>query len=114
MTDALLNAYHAVEALSAQMLQAAERADWPAFDQVCTACTRQVQSLRLSSVNPAVAPPWGVAQAAQKQAILLRILRNDAQIRRLRAGAMPAPVGSMAPAAEFNAYSVQASGGLLH
>ena len=110
MTDALLNAYLAIEALSAQMLHAAERADWPAFTQVHRSCTRQIDSLRQRTQNPAdFSPPvlahLSTTQAAQKQAILLRILRNDAQIRRLRAGAV---------ADAAYPFAQQAPSGLLH
>ena len=114
MSDDLLSPYQAVEALSAQMLQAAERADWPAFNQVHNACTRQVQTLRENQADRVGAGTWSRLQAAQKHAILLRILRNDAQIRRLRAGVLPEPVVSPPAAPGFSAYRLQASRGLLH
>ena len=114
MTDALLNAYQAVEALSTQMLQAAEAADWPAFAEASQACTRRIDALRQRTANPATTSLWNAAQASQKHAIMLRILRHDAQIRRLRAGALPQPAPSPLADPGFSAYPLPANGGLLH
>jgi predicted RNA-binding Zn ribbon-like protein len=117
MNDALLNAYQAVEALSADMLAAAQRADWPAFEQASQACTRQVEALRERTSHHASGLPWNAVQSAQKQAILLKILRHDAQIRRLRTGAMPPPAVCKPahPAlGDCGDYPMRPDGGLLH
>lgn len=126
MTDALLNAYQAVEALSRQMRQAAERADWPAFAEASQACTRQIETLRERRANPAGPDALCPVQAAQKHALLLTILRHDAQIRRLRTGlspqlsqqlpqqASPPPAGAPTHGFSFGEYPLVANKGLLH
>ena len=103
-----MTAYQAVEALSAQMLQAAQRADWAAFERAHCACTGQIDALRQR------APAWSPAQASQKHAILLRILRNDAQIRRLRSGQLGQPADHESRAPVFSAFPQPDAGRLLH
>lgn len=114
MTDALLNAYQAVETLSAEMLQAAEAADWPAFAEASQACIRRIDALRERTANPANASLWSAAQAAKKHGIMLRILRYDAQIRRLRAGLVEQPAATPQADIGFSAFALPPTGGLLH
>jgi len=77
MEQTLLGCYRAIEDSSAKMLEAARQRDWDAVVQMESACTVQIEHLRLRGRVEELD-----AQArSEKTKIMLRILKNDAQIR---------------------------------
>jgi flagellar protein FliT len=77
--EGLLRYYEAIEQASADMLLAAQRGDWDRVVNLENACSSLISQLE----HAAVALPLPPSQARTKARIMLRILRNDAQIRSL-------------------------------
>lgn len=75
----LLDYYRAIEAASRDMLQAAQAEDWDAVVRLEGACAVLIEQLR-AEANRQVLP---ADQRAEKQRIMLSILRHDAEIRQL-------------------------------
>ena len=71
----------AIEESSRQMLAAAQAAQWAQFWQLALQCKQQVLAERDAAQHNACVLPPGFGN--EKQAILLRILQNDALIRAL-------------------------------
>lgn len=79
MEQTLLGCYQAIEASSAKMLEAARQHDWDTMTELETVCAMQIEHLRLRGRVEELAPQT----RAEKTKIMLRILKNDAQIRHL-------------------------------
>lgn len=79
MLPSLIDYYHAIEASSARMLEAARCSDWDGVLRLESACALLIAQLRLRAQQQALAP----GQRREKSRIMLRILRNDAELRRL-------------------------------
>ncbi|MEO8248985.1 MAG: flagellar protein FliT [Burkholderiales bacterium] len=77
MNETLLDRYRGIEAMSEQMLAAAQLQDWDEFKNCQTACEALVEQLS----SQAQAEPLPESDHAEKAAIMQRILRNDAAIR---------------------------------
>lgn len=75
----LLDYYRAIEASSARMLEAAKAADWDAMVGCEEACAVLIEQLR----DGARRETLDAAMRAEKTRIMLRILRNDAEVRSL-------------------------------
>jgi flagellar protein FliT len=79
MDRTLLGCYQAIEESSAKMLEAARQHDWDSMVELEGSCAVQIEHLRLRGRVEELD-----AQArAEKTRIMLRILKNDAQIRNL-------------------------------
>jgi flagellar protein FliT len=74
---ALLDYYKAIENKSSDMLQAALSSNWDAVVNCEKACAVLIGELRVK----AEASPLSPIERKEKTRIMLRILRNDAQIR---------------------------------
>lgn len=74
---ALLDYYKAIEHKSADMLQAAISSDWDAVVDCEKACSVLIGELR----QKAQGTELSALERKEKTRIMLRILRNDAQIR---------------------------------
>jgi flagellar protein FliT len=77
MEQTLLGCYQAIEASSVKMLDAARQHDWDTMTELESACAAQIEHLRLRGRVEELSPQT----RAEKSKIMLRILRNDAQIR---------------------------------
>ena len=77
MLNSLIDYYRAIEKCSVQMLDAARAHDWDGVAQHESACALLISQLRESSK----AQTLSTAQRKEKASIMLRILRNDAQLR---------------------------------
>lgn len=75
----LLDYYKAIEGASRQMLEAAQAEDWNEVVRLEGACAVLIEQLRAQSQSHSLAP----AERAEKQRIMLSILRHDAEIRNL-------------------------------
>jgi len=75
----LIDRYKAIERSSQQMLQAAQVRDWEGMARWEGVCSAQIAQLQQQAQNESLAPE----QRQEKTGILLRILRNDAQVRSL-------------------------------
>lgn len=75
----LIDYYRAIENSSARMLEAARARDWDQVVHCEGVCAILIEQLR----RQARVEQLPVAQRAEKAQIMLRILRNDAQIRQL-------------------------------
>lgn len=73
----LLDFYKAIEAKSADMLEAALSSDWDAVVDCEKACSVLIGELRVQAEASALSEE----QRKEKTRIMQRILRNDAQIR---------------------------------
>ena len=73
----LLDYYKAIEAKSADMLQAAQSHDWDAVVGCEKACGLLINELRVQADQSELS----AAERKEKMRIMQRILRNDAQIR---------------------------------
>lgn len=71
----------ALEGLSARMRLAAEAGDWPAVDAMQGTCTALIDRVRRAADHDTLS----AAQQADKQRIMLALLRDDARIRELAA-----------------------------
>jgi flagellar protein FliT len=75
----LIDCYKNIEQSSQRMLHAAQMHDWDAVARWEGVCAGQIAHLQ----SRAAAEPLAAAQRREKTGILLRILRNDAQVRSL-------------------------------
>lgn len=73
----LLDYYKAIEAKSADMLQAARQHDWDAVVDCEKSCGVLITELRVQADANVLSAP----ERKEKVRIMQRILRNDAQIR---------------------------------
>lgn len=79
MSDTLLTHFQSIERLSEQMLQAARQQNWEEVGRLEAVCSEQIAHVREQSKHVKLSP---TAQA-QKERIMLAILRHDAQVRSL-------------------------------
>lgn len=79
MSNTLLTHYQSIERTSEQMLQAARRQDWSEVGRLESVCSELIEQAREHGKHVKLSP---TAQA-QKQRIMLAILRHDAQVRSL-------------------------------
>lgn len=75
----LIDCYKNIEQSSQRMLQAAQAQDWEGVARWEDLCARQIAHLQ----GWAREEPFAASQRHEKTGILLRILRNDAQVRSL-------------------------------
>jgi flagellar protein FliT len=75
----LLQYYKAIEGASRQMLEAAQAEDWDQLVHLEGACAVLIEQLRAESRSQNLAPD----ERAEKQRIMMSILRHDAEIRNL-------------------------------
>lgn len=75
----LIDYYKAIEGASVQMLQAAKMEDWDQVVRLEGACAVLIEQLRAESKRHDLLPD----ERAEKQRIMLAILRHDAAIRQL-------------------------------
>lgn len=75
----LIDYYKAIEGASRQMLEAAQMEDWDQVVRLEGACAVLIEQLRAKSRQQDLQPQ----EKAEKQRIMLRILRHDAEIRNL-------------------------------
>lgn len=75
----LLDYYKAIESTSTQMLAAAHSEDWDEVVRLEGACAVLIEQLRHEARQQALPPE----HRAEKNRIMLSILRHDAQIRSL-------------------------------
>jgi len=75
----LLDYYKAIEGASRQMLEAAQAEDWDSVVRLEGACAVLIEQLRAESRSQSLEPK----ERAEKQRIMLSILRHDAEIRNL-------------------------------
>ena len=75
----LIDYYKAIESHSVQMLEAAKVHDWDGVMQMEGACAVLIEQLRFHAQSEAL----DEATRKEKTRIMLRILKNDAQIRTL-------------------------------
>lgn len=73
----LLDYYKAIEAKSADMLEAAQQLNWDAVVDCEKACGLLINELRVQAGQGALT----AVERKEKMRIMQRILRNDAQIR---------------------------------
>ena len=78
-TVTLLQYYKAIESASRQMLEAAQMEDWDQVVRLEGACAVLIEQLRAESRSQNLAPD----ERAEKQRIMMSILRHDAEIRNL-------------------------------
>ena len=76
---ALIDYYKAIEGASRQMLEAAQLEDWDQVVRLEGACAVLIEQLRAESRKQDLPP----SAKAEKQRIMLSILRHDAAIRHL-------------------------------
>jgi flagellar protein FliT len=79
MTQTLIDYYKAIEESSRKMLEAAKSEDWDEVVRFERACAVLIGQLREKSRSEELLPE----QRSEKSKIMLRILKNDAQIRYL-------------------------------
>ena len=103
LPPAPLAEFRALEECSRQMLAAAQTTQWAQFWQLALQCKQQIQAMQETTAkqNADVLPP---GLGTEKQAILLRILQNDALIRVL---ADPTKASRTSKAQMFGSDSVQ-------
>jgi flagellar protein FliT len=77
--NTLIDYYRAIEAASAQMLEAAKADDWDGVVRLEGTCAVLIEQLRFASTTLELPKE----NRAEKTGIMLRILGNDAQIRYL-------------------------------
>lgn len=77
--NALLDCYEAIERASEEMLQAARAGDWDRVVHLEGACAVLISRLKQAAANRQL----DEEQVRAKGRVMLRILRNDAQIRHL-------------------------------
>ncbi|MFN3415140.1 MAG: flagellar protein FliT [Caldimonas sp.] len=77
--DALLDCYEAIEKASQEMLEAARSGDWDRVVHLEGACAILISRLKQVAAGRQLGPE----QARAKHRVMMRILRNDAQIRHL-------------------------------
>ncbi len=75
----LIDCYKNIEQSSQCMLQAAQVQDWEGVARWEDVCARQIAHLQCRASEESLLAP----QRREKTGILLRILRNDAQVRSL-------------------------------
>lgn len=75
----LIDYYRAIEASSVRMLEAAKVADWDAMVSCEGACAVLIEQLREGARQETL----DAAMRAEKTRIMLRILKNDAEVRSL-------------------------------
>lgn len=75
----LLEVYSVIEACSAGMLEAARQDDWAAVARLKTRCDQLIESVRAAGSNEHRPREWRNARLRT----LARVLRNEAQLRRL-------------------------------
>ena len=75
----LLEYYKAIEGASRQMLEAAQMEDWDQVVRLEGACAVLIEQLRAKSRQKDLEPQ----ERAEKQRIMMSILRHDAEIRNL-------------------------------
>lgn len=73
----LIDHYKAIEDSSHKMLQAARACDWEGLAHYEGACATLIEQLRQQAQEEPLPPE----QHKEKTGVMLRILRNDAQIR---------------------------------
>ena len=78
-TSSLLDYYKAIEVASRQMLEAAQMEDWDQVVRLEGACAVLIEQLRAKSRQKDLEPQ----ERAEKQRIMMSILRHDAEIRNL-------------------------------
>lgn len=78
-TVTLLHYYKAIEGASRQMLEAAQAEDWDQVVRLEGACAVLIEQLRAESRSQDLTPD----ERAEKQRIMMSILRHDAEIRNL-------------------------------
>lgn len=78
-SDDPLETYRAVEDCSALMLSAARAQDWHLVDEARAQCDRLIGTLRQS----AALREWPTERQKARLKILHRVLRNEAELRRL-------------------------------
>lgn len=79
MYQTLLDYYKAIESTSLQMVAAAQAEDWDQVVRLEGACAVLIEQLRQESRSQEL----GLDERAEKNRIMLSILRHDAQIRSL-------------------------------
>lgn len=79
MSTSLIEYYKAIESTSVQMLSAARMENWDEVVRLEGACAVLIEQLRHESRSQAL----NAEQRAEKNRIMLSILRHDAQIRSL-------------------------------
>lgn len=79
MPQTLIDYYKAIEHTSKRMLEAAQEEDWDQVVRLEGACAVLIEQLRAESRLQNLAPN----ERAEKQRIMLSILRHDAEIRNL-------------------------------
>lgn len=79
LPQSLLDYYKAIECASRQMLEAAQVENWDEVVRLEGACAVLIEQLRAESRLQNLAPQ----ERAEKQRIMLSILRHDAEIRTL-------------------------------
>ncbi|MDP3519836.1 MAG: flagellar protein FliT [Hydrogenophaga sp.] len=79
MTNTLIDYYKAIENTSVQMLTAARMENWDEVVRLEGACAVLIEQLRHESRSQVLSAD----QRAEKNRIMLSILRHDAQIRSL-------------------------------
>lgn len=77
--NALLDCYEAIERASEEMLEAARAGDWDRVVHLEGACAVLISRLKQAAADRQL----DETQAKAKSRVMLRILRNDAQIRSL-------------------------------
>jgi flagellar protein FliT len=75
----LIDYYKAIEAASRQMLEAAQMEDWDAVVRLEGVCAVLIEQLRTASRKQELPAD----DRAEKQRLMLSILRHDAEIRQL-------------------------------
>ena len=75
----LLDYYSAIEGASRQMLEAAQAEDWESVVRLEGACAVLIERLRAESLRQSLS----TEERAEKQRIMMSILRHDAEIRNL-------------------------------
>jgi flagellar protein FliT len=79
MQTTLIGCYQAIEESSRKMLDAALQRDWDAVVEMESTCAVQIEHLRLRGRVESL----DAQSRSEKTKIMLRILKNDAQIRHL-------------------------------
>jgi flagellar protein FliT len=79
ISHGLLDYYKAIERASQKMLEAAQAEDWDLVVKLEGACAVLIEQLRAESQLQNLAP----TERAEKQRIMMNILRHDAEIRNL-------------------------------
>lgn len=79
MSQQLIDFYRAIEEASVQMLDAAKDDDWDGVMRLEGTCAVLIEQLRFVSKSQELSKE----HRAEKSAIMLRILANDAQLRYL-------------------------------